>query len=178
MLKNQKGITLIALVITIIVLLILAGVTIAMLTGSDSAPVKANEAKQKQDIGAAKDQVYIMASKYQADAYERVYVDGKGAASSSSTLQVGSDKKSKDIGSTVGNSIYNYFKGTKNTSANKVGNAEIYVKYTSGTSATNSCDIIIKTTDYYINGHIAMKSGTLSWDDEISKGAATTTDYE
>ena len=32
MLKNQKGITLIALVITIIVLLILAGVSIAMLT--------------------------------------------------------------------------------------------------------------------------------------------------
>jgi len=30
--KNEKGITLIALVITIIVLLILAGVTIAMLT--------------------------------------------------------------------------------------------------------------------------------------------------
>lgn len=30
--KSQKGITLIALVITIIVLLILAGVTIAMLT--------------------------------------------------------------------------------------------------------------------------------------------------
>ena len=32
---NQKGITLIALVITIIVLLILAGVTIAMLTGEN-----------------------------------------------------------------------------------------------------------------------------------------------
>lgn len=34
--KNQKGITLIALVITIIVLLILAGVTIAMLTGGEN----------------------------------------------------------------------------------------------------------------------------------------------
>lgn len=35
MFKEQKGITLIALVITIIVLLILAGVTIAMLTGEN-----------------------------------------------------------------------------------------------------------------------------------------------
>ena len=35
MLKNNKGITLIALVITIIVLLILAGVSIAMLTGQN-----------------------------------------------------------------------------------------------------------------------------------------------
>ena len=33
--KNSKGITLIALVITIIVLLILAGVSIAMLTGDN-----------------------------------------------------------------------------------------------------------------------------------------------
>ena len=33
--KTNKGITLIALVITIIVLLILAGVTIAMLTGNN-----------------------------------------------------------------------------------------------------------------------------------------------
>ena len=33
--KNSKGITLIALVITIIVLLILAGVTIATLTGDN-----------------------------------------------------------------------------------------------------------------------------------------------
>ena len=33
--KNKKGITLIALVITIIVLLILAGVSIAMLTGQN-----------------------------------------------------------------------------------------------------------------------------------------------
>ena len=33
--KNTKGITLIALVVTIVILLILAGVSIAMLTGSN-----------------------------------------------------------------------------------------------------------------------------------------------
>lgn len=33
-LNNQKGITLVALVVTIIILLILAGITIAELTGS------------------------------------------------------------------------------------------------------------------------------------------------
>ena len=43
--RNQKGITLIALVITIIVLLILAGVSIAMLTGSNGVLTRANEAK-------------------------------------------------------------------------------------------------------------------------------------
>jgi len=42
--KNNKGITLIALVITIIVLLILAGVSIAMLTGDNGILTKASQA--------------------------------------------------------------------------------------------------------------------------------------
>ena len=45
MMKEQKGITLIALVITIIVLLILAGISIAMLTGNNGLLTKANSAK-------------------------------------------------------------------------------------------------------------------------------------
>ena len=45
MLKNNKGITLIALVITIIVLLILAGVSIAMLTGENGILTQAENAK-------------------------------------------------------------------------------------------------------------------------------------
>ena len=41
--RKQNGITLIALVITIIVLLILAGVTIAMLTGQNGILTNANK---------------------------------------------------------------------------------------------------------------------------------------
>ena len=48
--KKEKGITLIALVITIIVLLILAGVTIATLTGDNGILTKANEAKESTEI--------------------------------------------------------------------------------------------------------------------------------
>ena len=55
--KTNKGITLIALVITIIVLLILAGVTIAMLTGNNGILTKATEAKQKTTEAAAKEKV-------------------------------------------------------------------------------------------------------------------------
>ena len=43
--KKQNGITLIALVITIIVLLILAGVSIAMLTGDNGILTKATESQ-------------------------------------------------------------------------------------------------------------------------------------
>ena len=46
--KNQKGITLIALVVTIIVLLILAGVAIAMLTGDNGLLTNASGAKVTQ----------------------------------------------------------------------------------------------------------------------------------
>lgn len=45
--KNQNGVTLIALVITIIVLLILAGVSIAALSGDNGILTKAQEAKNK-----------------------------------------------------------------------------------------------------------------------------------
>ena len=48
-LKNNHGITLIALVITIVVLLILAGVTIATLTGDNGILTKAQEAKTKTE---------------------------------------------------------------------------------------------------------------------------------
>ena len=44
-LKERKGITLIALVITIIVLLILAGVSVAMLTGQNGILTQAQKAK-------------------------------------------------------------------------------------------------------------------------------------
>ena len=44
--KNiEKGITLIALVITIIILLILAGITLAMLTGENGILNKASKSK-------------------------------------------------------------------------------------------------------------------------------------
>ena len=44
--NNKKGITLIALVITIVVLLILAGVSIAMLIGENGIVTQANKAKK------------------------------------------------------------------------------------------------------------------------------------
>ena len=47
---NQKGITLIALVITIIVLLILAGVSIATLTGQNGILTRAQDAKEQTEI--------------------------------------------------------------------------------------------------------------------------------
>ena len=62
--KTNKGITLIALVITIIVLLILAGVTIAMITGENGILTKANNSKNETAKATAKEKVQteVMAS--------------------------------------------------------------------------------------------------------------------
>ena len=57
--NSTNGITLIALVITIVVLLILAGVSIAMLTGDNGILTQANEAKEKNTIGEEKEQIKL-----------------------------------------------------------------------------------------------------------------------
>ena len=57
--KENKGITLIALVVTIIVLLILAGVTIALLTGDNGILTNANTAKADTSRNQAKEKVNI-----------------------------------------------------------------------------------------------------------------------
>ena len=57
--REKKGITLIALVITIIVLLILAGVTIATLTGDNGLLTKAGNAKVTNENGKIDEQIRL-----------------------------------------------------------------------------------------------------------------------
>ena len=57
--KINKGITLIALVITIIILLILAGVSIVTLTGEGGILDKANTAKKETNKASAKEKIQI-----------------------------------------------------------------------------------------------------------------------
>ena len=57
--RKNKGITLIALIVTIIVLLILAGVTISTLTGNNGIITKANDAKFKTNLSALEEEIEI-----------------------------------------------------------------------------------------------------------------------
>ena len=68
-LKERKGITLIALVITIIVLLILAGVSIAMLTGQNGILTQAQSAKTANTNKSAEEKVKlaVMAARSQSE---------------------------------------------------------------------------------------------------------------
>ena len=65
--RNQKGITLIALVITIIVLLILAGVSIAMLTGQNGVLTRATEAQSDTEVAEVVERMNLELNAIYAD---------------------------------------------------------------------------------------------------------------
>ena len=58
-LKGKQGITLVALVITVIILLILAGIAIASLTGDNGLITRAQEARTKTDEANAREQLQL-----------------------------------------------------------------------------------------------------------------------
>ena len=80
--KGNKGITLIALVITIIVLLILAGVSIAMLSGQNSILGRASDSSVKTSVSSAKEQVGNLINEAITEYYNSVYVEGNSTTSS------------------------------------------------------------------------------------------------
>ena len=57
MIKKEKGITLVALVITIIVLLILAGVTIAMVVGDNGILTRSKQSKFNTQVAELDEKV-------------------------------------------------------------------------------------------------------------------------
>ena len=71
--RNQKGITLIALVITIIVLLILAGVSIAMLTGENGILNRATTAQQKTTKAEAEEALKMTISEILSNKLDPTY---------------------------------------------------------------------------------------------------------
>ena len=77
-LKERKGITLIALVITIIVLLILAGVSIAMLTGENGILSQAAKAKEETEKAQANEALIL-------DEYNKFLNNAIGGTGSTTT---------------------------------------------------------------------------------------------
>ena len=91
MIKTNNGITLIALVITIIVLLILAGVTIAMLMGDNGILTKATEAKNDQVDATVEEAIALLWNEYQLEikssSNEEVKESTKIASTEITTIQ-------------------------------------------------------------------------------------------
>ena len=79
-LKGTKAITLIAMVISILVLLILAGVSLALVVGETGITQRAVTAKKTYDIAGAKEQVELLVEGYIGDYYGKKYTSGEAVS--------------------------------------------------------------------------------------------------
>ena len=106
-LKNKNGVTLIALAVTIIIMLILAGVTISMLTGNSGITTNASKAKTKSYLANIKEEYELyLSEKRMDDEYDldTLYANdktiryegnevGTGIAEICSSIKKGDEKK-------------------------------------------------------------------------------------
>ena len=189
LLKKNKGITLIALVITIIVLLILAGVTINAIIGNESAMEKAKKAKEEHEIATAKDEAVLLATKYIQEYHDKRYVQNLPVATTSTlpdkNLEVGKDGNSTYkisgvelpkllAGETVPSTIGEYVANKFNTSANTEGTYKYAAgAYEAGTGS--KLTVKNKQTDETIVTGTIKEDGTIVWDASPSETSGTTT---
>ena len=73
--KYQKGITLIALVVTIIVLLILAGVTLAFVSGENGILKRATDAVEVNEKATAEEEANLLRADLVTQYYQEKYVE-------------------------------------------------------------------------------------------------------
>ena len=99
--RNQRGITLVALVITIIVLLILAAVTIAALGGSNGILTNASRSQVANELGEAQDLVNLAANEAINDYYTAIYVNGTAETPGTNDKQTVVTNKITALGPTM-----------------------------------------------------------------------------
>lgn len=85
MFKQEKGITLVSLVITIIVMLILAGVSLSMVMGEGSVLNQATSAVDKTELSSVKDEIGMALGAAQTNYYAQ-YSNTTGRVSMSQCL--------------------------------------------------------------------------------------------
>ena len=137
--KGNKGITLIALVITIIVLLILAAVSIAMLTGENSILKNASKAGDDTKLANAKEAAVVKMQEVITEFYQKKY-----APEGNTTLA--------DSENTLGTYIQNHFTSGEGYTYDKNATDNKHIKIT-GTDVTGKVD----TT--------AGSEGKITWSD-------------
>lgn len=150
--KKEMGITLVSLVVTIILLLILAGVTLALISGSEGILGRTTKAVEKHKIAEIKEKVELKVAEDVERFHEEKYVDFS-------------------IDNAM--SAYEYLKEkTEKTIQN--GNEKYTITYTdSNTSDDNGIqvDYIKNRTQIAIKGTISQ-SGVINWDEEGMSGGS------
>ena len=185
--KENKGITLIALVITIIVLLILAGISIAMLTGENGILTQAQRAKEATEIAAAEEAAQL--EQLENEMTGNSYLTSKGV--NSPDLLSGMTKVSFILpeGSTKGevvkegdanfdeNNWYDYKNSEWANAVTEDGSYWVWIPRFAYKIEGETIDVkfLINTTDQYYddNGNLQTAKRATSKDETVD----TTSDY-
>ncbi len=132
-LKKERGITLIALVITIIVLLILAGVSIAMLTGDNGILTQAARAKEETEKAQEKEETTLGNYEYYISQYTNGgYIESKRVNApvlKDGMELVSYDETSKEWITNNSTSSFDYIagEGTEDNNSSKWANAKVTI---------------------------------------------------
>ncbi len=141
MYKSSKGITLVALVITIIVLLILAGVSISLVVGDNGIMTRAKTAGEETNTSDAVESFKLAVASLTSEYYEKEYT-GTGTGKDSVAAYV-AENISKELGTmdyslASGSTMSTSSSGTVTIS--KTGGKEVTISYTVSSSG-NITDI-------------------------------------
>ena len=164
-LKNTKGITLIALVITIIVLLILAGVSIAMLTGQNGILTQAQSAKQTTELKSAEEKVKLAVMTTRSQTEAGTLDADKLIAEITNNYGGTATKTNNDfpVNATVdGNNFIIDVNGNVGTKQNRTGlKVGDYINYKTDTVEGKTYSLLGAQSGYSSNQTIAKE--TLNW---------------
>lgn len=156
MLKKNGGITLIALVITIIVLLILAGVSIAMISGENGILNRASASSVQNQLGSLNDAVSLFVTEKVADYYEEAYTSANTQVSGMSLNDYLAQKVTVE-------SLTNKNTGVEGLSAS-VENSTTAKVTVSGIASGNGTIILkMKDSKYEYTSTGTVKNGKVSW---------------
>ena len=149
--KGNKGITLIALVITIIVLLILAGVSIAMLSGDNSILGNASKSADYNKIGEIRDQIGIRINQNMTEYLDKKY-NGANVASDSVVAEQATPEAVID-------SVLEAF---KNGGSYAPSNG-VTVTYAPKEGSTTEKEVTLSSNGYKLVGTVTIATGAISW---------------
>ncbi len=138
--ENNKGVTLVALVITIIVLIILAAVSLATLTGDNTIFTRSQEARDDTAVSQSKDLINTALSSIKVEATAIYYSDGGVSG------------------------VATYLKGLGND-VTKVGLSDNEFSLVNGASETGTGTLTITANDTSLK----ITSGTITFDAEDNK---------
>lgn len=131
--RNQKGITLVALVVTIVVLLILAGTSIAMLSGDNGIITNAQKSAAANTEGEALDKMKMAYNTVSTEVIAKAATSTSYDATTETNLVALANVVSKDLGGT-GTTI------TSTVLTETIGNYTVTLDLTNKTIAVSYAD--------------------------------------